>query len=740
MAFDAKLWIWWDSLDFNASQLEAHLRLSLEGERLEATYEAIILSNGSEVSPGVYEFDVAPGSTEAKFKEDSMLTVGKIGRPGMPLERVSALVRPDAPAFPGAPGALHEPVWSALKAELRRFDRVGAKATVALSHPREPNLVRYLIQNSVVDLLSDIVLLEAKKPSYFDWSETSSRLLTEIGNPSIAIPDQNAADAMGISPTSRRGGRDPISPAARVLWDASALSTQTCLPRDVADSIAKYVCEHDRLNASQASAVLHGAEKGLTVIWGPPGTGKTNTLAALLHGLVHDATTRGHELKVLVTGPTYKAVEEVLHRTASFLSNDPSTQTKIYALYSRGRMLGPSPSPLGENILYTCARLDPTDTVYQRCITDLRGPGVVLVGCQIRQARRFPLEVYGSLVQPLFDVVVVDECSQVPVSHALSAICGLKSDARLIIAGDHLQMPPITTLDPPPDAAYLVGSIQTYLLSRFSETLPVRVLETNYRSAEDIVDFARAIGYPHSVKAAFSGTALHFTSPPPSRVSYPAGLPWCPDFGTILAPEHRVVTVLHADDVSSQGNHYEARLVAGIVWMLRQSVSGSLDGRGTTVHERPNAETFWATCVGVVTPHRAQRALVIRELESLFPAERNYIDAAVDTVERFQGGERHTIIVTYGVADTDVIEGEEAFLMQLERTNVAVSRAMAKCVVVMPTSLAVHIPEERKALSTAFALKHYVEEFCNIRVPTTLAHGAQTRAAQIRYHRPRRPT
>ncbi len=51
VAFDGKLWIWWDSLDFNASQLEAHLRLSLDGERLEATYEAIILQNGTQVSP-----------------------------------------------------------------------------------------------------------------------------------------------------------------------------------------------------------------------------------------------------------------------------------------------------------------------------------------------------------------------------------------------------------------------------------------------------------------------------------------------------------------------------------------------------------------------------------------------------------------------------------------------------------------------------------------------------------------
>lgn len=49
----------------------------------------------------------------------------------------------------------------------------------------------------------------------------------------------------------------------------------------------------------------------------------------------------------------------------------------------------------------------------------------------------------------------------------------------------------------------------------------------------------------------------------------------------------------------------------------------------------------------------------------------------IDTVERFQGGERDTIIVSFGVGDTDIIEGEEEFLLQLERTNVAISRARA---------------------------------------------------------------
>lgn len=735
VAFDSKLWLWWDDLDFSASQLEAHIKLAMDGERLEASYEAVLLRNGVHVGGDDYEFDVAPSSTEAKFKEESILTLGKLGRPGMPLQRPAGLLRTGAPPYAGNGDILLRPFWSVVEAKLVSFDRQHARARVKLRAKDEPQLVPYLIANAAFPLLHDVFLVEAKKPALFNWAAHSTHIFSAIGDPRIATPDPNAAHAMGIKLPARRATSSAETPAARVLWNPSTLEQKIIVPAATAQALAAQVRVLDNLNPWQEAAVTHAIERGLTLIWGPPGTGKTNTLAAMLHGMVAHAVSQHQPLRVLVTGPTYKAVEEVVHRTVNFLSADTSSPCRVFLGYSQGRIPAPPPTSLQRHVDYRTLFFIRGDTEYQNCLTELSiGNGVTVVGCQVRQTRQFARQIAGASLHEVFDVVVIDESSQVPVSHAIAAFSGLRTDSRLIIAGDHLQMPPIASIEAPAEATYLVGSIQTYLSKRpFPHAVARCVLERNYRSNEHIVEFARSIGYPTTLSAEYPQTSLYLVQPLPQESSYPSHLPWCAAFDELLRPSTKVATLLHEDDISSQGNRYEAQVVAGIVWMLRQTVSAELDGHnGSPAHQLATAREFWKHCVGIVTPHRAQRALVIQELEQLWPTEADLIADAVDTVERFQGGERHTVIVTFGVADVDIIGGEEAFLMQLERTNVAVSRAMAKCIVVMPDALAAHIPEDKKALETAYALKDYVEEFCNQRVTTTLSLGGNSRWAQVR--------
>lgn len=735
VAFDSKLWVWWEELQYQTRKLESHQRLALDAEALEASYEAVRLTNGHPTGlPNEYVFDVLTGSTEAKLDDnEGYLALGKEGSPGFPLQRARDIIAAGAPAYSGSDQTLTTPLWSALSVTLVSFDRGTRKAVLRLSNWREPAFFPYLLANSTIDLMNDIFI--TKGQGSFKWYETAKEILIAVGNPAIAIADGNAAAAMGAK--SPRAGTDTVTPLARVLWEADTVQRTAVVASTQAASVAAYAKTKHNLNSSQTDAVAHAAEKGLTIIWGPPGTGKTQTLAGCIHGLVHNAVQSGQPLKVLVAGPTYKAVEELIGRVVTSLDNDTACSAEIFVGYSSSHP-PKSFNTTSSHLRVESFSLNQANQETQDCIASLANTGVVtIVATSTMQSYKLAEWTCGSYVGPVFDVVIVDESSQVQVTTAISPLAALKENSRLIIAGDHLQMPPIMALEPPVGAEYLVGSIQKYLLARpFSGKVNTCPLEENYRSAEDIVAYARTIGYRATLQASNPATALHFLASVPSlTTSFPSSLPWSSLWPQILDADKKVLALLHDDDLSSQSNSFEAKIVAALTWCLRNTVSTELGGRGTVIHLSPSPDQFWGHCIGIVTPHRAQRALVIRELRAIFPGDPpDLISSAVDTVEKFQGGQRHTIIVTFGVGDVDVIMGEEAFLMQLERTNVAISRAMAKSLVIMPKTLAGHVPHDKKALETAHAIKDYVDEFCNQEIVDQITSGVTSKEAKLRYH------
>lgn len=64
------------------------------------------------------------------------------------------------------------------------------------------------------------------------------------------------------------------------------------------------------LNECQNQAVEDSLRSRLTCIWGPPGTGKTQTVTAILQELI----SRRPEDRILVTAPTHNAVDNILKR------------------------------------------------------------------------------------------------------------------------------------------------------------------------------------------------------------------------------------------------------------------------------------------------------------------------------------------------------------------------------------------------------------------------------------------
>jgi superfamily I DNA and/or RNA helicase len=152
-----------------------------------------------------------------------------------------------------------------------------------------------------------------------------------------------------------------------------------------------------------------------------------------------------------------------------------------------------------------------------------------------------------------------------------------------------------------------------------------------------------------------------------------------------LAPEHALVVIEHDEAGSQQSNEFEAALVEALVRTASEALN--LDAREG---------------VGIVVPHRAQKALLAARLPTL--AE------CVDTVERFQGGERDLIIVSATVSDREFAEGESGFLLEPRRLTVAVSRPKRKLVVIASRAVFDLIPSDLDEYERGALWKHLRHE------------------------------
>jgi len=79
-----------------------------------------------------------------------------------------------------------------------------------------------------------------------------------------------------------------------------------------------------------------------------------------------------------------------------------------------------------------------------------------------------------------------------------------------------------------------------------------------------------------------------------------------------------------------------------------------------------------ASEIGVITPYRVQQTLIRKHLSD---CTSNASLVSVDTVDRFQGGEREVIILSLARSD-----GVTSFLADRKRLNVSLSRARSKLI------------------------------------------------------------
>lgn len=742
MSEDGRLWYAWALLEEACKTVDLRRTWSSEPEELEASYSILRMSQlTAEHVNGDLVYQVRPTSRDCKFRDkESFLAMQDEGIPGFLDLRTRDLL--EHSVLQQLPFEDHNrKMADVCSAELLDFDRGSLRARLKFVDFRGADTVRNLLASqNAIDLSSNVSLIAGQGPPMADRVR---ECLRAIGRPAISSAAPATYATLGHVPATNAPRNDAVTPVARILWDAPALAVEdTGLTQEQITAAVQSITEADwPLNDSQRDAVTYCLGHRLALVWGPPGTGKTTTAASLIAARIVAAKASGSNLRLLITGPTYTAWEKLFGEVLELLEKLGVTGVSSYRVYSAShpeRVALPETANVTQDI-----ETRRNDSDFQSFWAELQNPGdIVLVGAVAHQCYRMAKLGNNSAMAKVFDHMVIDESSQLDVGKSLFPLCLLTDISEIALFGDHLQMPPVVITQPPRNAEWLVGSIQNYILYRHS--LSLQNLLINYRSAGEFVDFGKRIGYPPALSAHSGNLRLHQMSQVTAApANWQNSVQWFSGLGEILDPARPLIAVTYEDGRAGQANGFEADVVCSIVQQLFASFSQFLDGEKdeegqlkTPTHQAYNAAVFWDQGVGIVTPHRAQRALVVRRLREIFPEHNaQMIDAAVDTVERFQGGQRDTIVISFGVGDPDLIAEEESFLIQLERTNVAISRARAKCVLVISEDLAYHLPSDRETILTSKAVKTYVSDFCRqlLTVQVT-ASGNVQRQLTVRSH------
>ncbi|MCA9635107.1 MAG: AAA family ATPase [Myxococcales bacterium] len=457
-----------------------------------------------------------------------------------------------------------------------------------------------------------------------------------------------------------------------------------------------------RLEPNRVEAILGGIEARVQLLQGPPGTGKTTTTSlALLARLLAGAASDGEI--VMIAANTHTAVDTLLERLRSYYA-DFARQAKDAGL--RMPKLGMRKVTSGDDDTPTAGgvpTIKATNTTKQ--INELRKMGVLLLGSTVgtllklvaalSKTKDFKGEEEG-LTTPL---LIVDEASMMVMPHFLALASIVRENGSIMVAGDHRQLAPIVahdweSEDRPPTVLYkhFVSAYEAiWRIREHPRITPAAIRIDQLEHTHRLPPVIRALIQPLYAR---DDIQLRGPASPPLPVTWDGVDPWA----AIWQAGHRLLLVVHDEARSAHHNPTEAAIVDAIL-----GAAGEL----------PPAS------VAVVTPHRAQRAL----LQERLAARADAVDM-IDTVERLQGGERPTILFSATESDPLVIAQRVEFILDLNRSNVAFSRTQERLVVICARSLLDYIPPEVEHYASALLWKH-LRELCDQEVARTEVDGAR---------------
>lgn len=414
------------------------------------------------------------------------------------------------------------------------------------------------------------------------------------------------------------------------------------------------------LNATQEEAVnkvLHA--KDVAIVHGPPGTGKTTTLVEAVYETLH------RENQVLVCAQSNMAVdwisEKLVDRGVSVLriGNPSRVNDKMLSFTYERRFESHPDYPQLWSIrkaireLYARSRKGAEREAVRQKINSLKDRATEL---EIRineslfsEARVIACTLVGSanrlLTGQKFGTLFIDEAAQ-----ALEAACwiSIRKADRVILAGDHCQLPP-TVKAPEALRAGLGHTLMQTIVKNKPDT--VSLLKLQYRMNDEIMRFSSEWFYGGMLQSA-------------PEVKYRSIL----DFDT---PIEWINTEGLDCNEEFIGENY-GRINKSEAELSIEQLKGYITkiGRERFLDERID--------VGMISPYKAQVQYLRRLVrnDAFFKPYRQAI--TINTVDGFQGQERDVILISLVRANE---EGQIGFLNDLRRMNVAITRARMKLII-----------------------------------------------------------
>jgi hypothetical protein len=435
------------------------------------------------------------------------------------------------------------------------------------------------------------------------------------------------------------------------------------------------------LREAQIAAWEALTDQRLGLILGPPGTGKTFTLAWMALAYLEACRQAGVPCRVLITAFTRNATINMLEGIAAKARDVLGIEVPV-------RFLGDHSEDGNKPGLEFLSLKE-------------FGKGIAqdhaVVGCTAWGIYK-ALEMgwhggpRGSRVAEIFDLACIDEASQIQVPQALLGLAGLRRGGRVLVAGDNKQLSPIGGgYDWAVDDRSLGGSVYDFLVTA---KIPEQRLSETFRLNEPLTSFPSRQFYGGEYFSAAAVKDQRLALNP----DWERGLsPWQ---RIALSPEYPIAILLYDGPAAGTRNLNEVELVRQLVEALWSRMT---PGKGAAV---VRSEDFWSEQLAVVSPHRAQN-VAIREALADSPAGQGCV---VETVERIQGRERDAIIASYTVADPEFALAEAGFLFSPQRFNVSLTRARSKFILVMSRALLEVVPPDEAHFDAARLLREFVFE------------------------------